>query len=110
MKTLITLLAIAFSANSFAHGFYLSPSQKITLSPFLGTSLTALSFEGTSKLSGVQKALQAVVNDAQEFHQSGIASPALEQSIKNVQELQDVSDEEAVDMLLETAESVLGNI
>ncbi len=107
MKTLITLLAITFSANSFAHGFYLSPSQQVTLSPFFGTSFTALSFEGTSKLSGVQKALQAVVMDAQEYRQSGNMTVALEESVKNVQAEQDVSVEEAVDILSSMAEEIL---
>lgn len=105
MKTLIVLLAMAFSANSFAHGFYLSPSQKLTLSPFFGTSFILMSTEMST--DSVQKSLKQVIADAEDYRQSGHTSIALAESINNIQATQDVSEAEAVDMLVEIAESAL---
>lgn len=109
MKTLITLLAIAFSANSFAHGFYLSPSQQITLSPFLGTSFTALSVEVSTDATSSKKASYKLLQDVQEYHMSGVASAALTESIKQVQSMHEVSSDESVDMLVEMAKEILAN-
>lgn len=109
MKTLIVLLAMAFSVNSFAHGgIYLNPSQQTTLAPFFGTTMISVSFEGTT--ASVSGHMKRVVADSQEFRLTGVASAALEESIRNIQSENDVSDAEAVDMLTEMAEGILAEL
>lgn len=108
MKTLITLLAIAFSANSFAHGTYLNPSQKTVLAPFFGTSLLAeATYSSSNVTSSKHYAGKMIIEAAQEYHQSGIATPALAESMKNIQDINEVSDDEAVDMLVDMAQELM---
>lgn len=109
MKTLITLLAIAFSANSFAHGTYLNPTERATLSPFFGTSFTEATVNGTTDATSAKKASRKVLQDVQEYHQSGLVSVALEESIKNLQSIRDISSDEAVDAIVDMAEGILAN-
>lgn len=108
MKTLITLLAIAFSANSFASGSYLDPSDRTTLAPFFGTTILEVSSEGsTDATSSKRKIAKVIIQDSQEFRLSGVATIALAESIKNVQGMSDVSDEEAVDIIVDMAQGLL---
>lgn len=107
MKSLIVLLSMAFSVNSFAHGTYLNPTERMTLSPFFGTSFTEGTINGTSASTASQKVAKKVLMDAQEFRQSGIASVALDESMNIIQATHEVSDEEAVDMLVAIAQGIL---
>lgn len=93
MKSLIVLLAIAFSMNSYA-----LEASKGTL---------AVSFIFTSTSSGVKPfgKLEELIRDANEYHQNGgRASAYLAQQIRNLQKTMDVSDDEAVDLLVEAAQ------
>lgn len=99
MKSLIAVIAIAISANSFAYS--------ITDSTVL-TSLSPLLSSATSS-GGLQKVqANAVLNDAQEMLQSGEASSFLSQKIQETQAMNDgISEVEALDILVASAQSIL---
>lgn len=99
MKSLIAVLALAVSANVFAYS--ITDSTVLTsVSPLLSSATT----------SGSLPKLQAnaVINDAQEMLQTGESSSFLSQKIKETQELNaGVSESEALDILIESAQSIL---
>lgn len=96
MKIAITLLALAMTANVFANSFAESS---------LGTSFTpALT---TLSLSAQQKAAKQIMNDAQELMQDGKMSAFLEQSIKDIQVQNAVSEGEALDLLISQSQEIL---
>ena len=109
MKFLIATLAITFSVNSFAHGFYLNPSQQTALAPFFGTTATIVTFDASTDATSSKSSYKAILVDANEFRLTGNASAALEQSIKNIQSDLEVSDQEAVDLLESIAVEALDN-
>lgn len=99
MKSLIAVLAIAISANVHAYSsgavtFYISAS------PLLTSATTS---------GGVQKAeANAIINDAQELMQSGNASIFLAEKIQLAKDVNPgASDADALEMLLNEAESIL---
>lgn len=91
MKTLITLLAIAFSANSFA----MDLSRGTTALTLLPTVLTAMS----SSDQGWKEA--KIIEAANEFHQTGKLSGELEALVNDIKDAYEVSDAEAVDMAMD---------
>ena len=61
----------------------------------------------TAFTAGVRKA-QIIANDGQEYYNSGTLSPELAEAVKNVLETQtDLSQDEAVDLLMNEAEELL---
>ncbi len=99
MKTMTALLSLVISANVFAYSvtdLYLVTS----LSPLLSSAATS---------GGFQKAQAAIVlNDAQEFMQTGKLSAFLSQKIAYAQEINEgASESEALDMLINEAQSIL---
>lgn len=97
MKATIALLALALSANVMAYS--------ITDSTVLTSATPLLSSATTSGgLEKVQAA--AILNDSQEFFQSGKLSAFLAQKVSEVQSENEVSVEEAVDLLVNAAEAI----
>lgn len=96
MKYLIVLLAVSFSVNSFA----------------LEATRGAVAVTGilSSITSGVKPfgKLEEIIRDANEYHlNGGHASAYLAQQIKDLQTEMDISDDEAVDLLVATAQEQL---
>ncbi len=99
MKTTIALLSLVLSANVFAY----SIADSTVL-----TSATPLLSSATTSGTLPEKQAAMVINDSQEFFQSGKLSVFLSQKISDAKALNaGASDEEALDMLLNEAESLL---
>lgn len=99
MKIAIALLSLSLTANVFAYS--LTDSTVLTgLSPLLTTVSTS---------GGLKQDAAKIVNDAQELMQSGKMSTFLGQKIKEVQEIKDVSEAEALDLLVNESVIVLEN-
>jgi len=92
MKVMIMVLALGLSLNS--HAFLLTSGA---LGITVATSVTDAN-------SSAQK--EVLMKDATEFYHSGKISLALAQEIKDIQAEFDVSDMEAVDMIVEYVEIV----
>lgn len=92
MKVMIMVMAVAMSLSANA--------ALLTSGGIGGTIATSV----TDANSSAQKDL--LVKDAAEFYHSGKISLALAQEIKDIQAEFDVSDMEAVDMIVEYAEIV----
>ena len=99
MKFSITTLSLLLSVNAFAYS--LADSTVLTTASPLLTSVTSS--------GGLEKAqANIVLNDAQELMQSGKMSVFLSQKIREVQNANaGSSEEEALDVLINTAESLL---
>jgi hypothetical protein len=99
MKSLIAILALAVTANVFAYS--VTDSTVLTsASPFLSSATTSGSL-GKAQAN-------AIINDAQEMLQTGETSTFLSQKIKETQDLNaGASESEALDMLIESAQSIL---
>lgn len=111
MKTLLITLSLmtsivagqahansdAFSANTAAVTF--SP-----LLPFVGTTATS---SALSTEANVHKEALQVIKEGQEYLQSGEMSILIAQKVEQLQEEQEMSDDEAVDSLLNQAEAIL---
>lgn len=95
MKLFIVALALTVSANSHAFLLYTGASAFTT-----GISVT------DNKEMAEQ---EAIIKDASEFYQSGKVSLALAQEIKDVQSQFEVSELEAVDMIVDYAELILAS-
>lgn len=102
MKISLVLMALALSANTYASGFYLSPSQQLTLSPMT----TSFSLADASQSTN-HKAAAELLKDAQEYRMSGEVSVALANQIAGIQKTHDVSEEDAVDLLIGLANDIL---
>ncbi len=99
MKASIALLTLVLSSNVMAYS--------ITDSTVL-TSATPLLSSATTSGGLAQKQAALVLNDSQEFFQSGRLSSFLAQKVSEVQaEISDASVEEAVDLLVNEAASTL---
>jgi hypothetical protein len=98
MKTMILALVLAVSTNSFANDFTMENKvAKLVLFSAISSSMIVL-----------LKEAQAVVDDSQGYIQTGKLSAFLSQKIKDVKELNsELSDEEAIDLLLEVSEAKL---
>lgn len=99
MKFIIAMLSIAVSANVFAYS--VADSSVLTAaSPLLTSEITS---------GGVEKfQAKEILDDAQEMLQTGDTSPFLSQKIKETQDLnQGTSVAEALDILIESAQSIL---
>lgn len=99
MKNFIVLLAITFSVNSFAN----EAASQSTIGIGAATGILTLT---TSGIKPFGKA-EVIMRDANEYHLTGVASPYLADQIKHLQSEMDISDDEAVDMLVETAKEIL---
>lgn len=99
MKTLIVLIAVTFSINSFAQ----QPSYQSTLG--MGAASGIL----TSTTSGIKPfgKAEAVIRDANEYYMNGTITIYLAEQIQNIQAENDVSADEAIDMLVETSKEIL---
>lgn len=86
MKSAIVLLAILFSTNTFALEAF-NTTYQITMI--------------TSMLSQAPIKGEVIVKDANEYYQTGNLSPVLAQEIRALQSHIELSDAEAVDLLLE---------
>ncbi|MEA9358232.1 hypothetical protein SHI21_18500 [Bacteriovorax sp. PP10] len=99
MKSLIVLLAMAFSANSFAN-------EAVSQSTIGMGAATAILTSTTSGIKPFGKA-EAIIREANEYRLTGIAPLYLADQVKNLQSEMDVSEAEAVDLLVEAAKEIL---
>lgn len=99
MKTVIVLLAVTLSLNSFAN----EAASQSTIGMGAATAIL------TSTTSGIKPFGKAeiIIRDANEYHLTGVASPYLAGQIKNLQSEMEISDDEAVDLLVQTAKEIL---
>lgn len=98
MKKSILVLALTLSSQVFAYS--------VTDSSAITTALPLISTLSTAESLNAQKA-QVVMNDAQEYLLTGEQSPFLAQKINEIQAAHGVSADEAFDLLIEAAESLL---
>lgn len=99
MKVSIAILSLVLSANVMAYSI-VDSSVLTSATPLLTTATTS------GGLADKQAAL--ILNDSQEFFQSGRLSSFLAQKVSEVQaEISDASVEEAVDLLVNEAVSIL---
>jgi hypothetical protein len=99
MKSIIALLSIAFSANSFAY----SAADSTVL-----TSAFPMLMSATTSGILPEKLAAMVLNDAQDLIQNDKMSVFLNQKIKEVQAIhKDASEEDALDLLINAAETIL---
>lgn len=99
MKALIAVLTLAVSANVFAYSV-VDSTQLVSVSPILSVMTSSGGLE--------DKQAAVVLNDAQEYLQSGNMSSFLSQKIKEVQDLNaGASEADAVDMLVDAANDIL---
>ncbi|AUN97804.1 hypothetical protein DOM21_12305 [Bacteriovorax stolpii] len=99
MKKTIALIALALSANVFAYS--ITDSTVLTsASPLLSSATTSGEFQKAQA--------NIVLNDAQEYMQSGRLSAFLSQKIADAQAINEgASESDALEMLLNEAESIL---
>jgi hypothetical protein len=99
MKLSLTILSLVLSANVSAYS--LADSSVLTsATPLLSSATTSGAFNA--------KQAALVLNDTQEFIQSGKMSAFLGQKIKDAQALNEgASQEDALDMLINEAEALL---
>lgn len=100
MKIALIALSLTVSANVFAYS--ITDSTALTSLVPLMTSYSATGVK-------VRKAqAETILNDAQEFMQSGKASTFLSQKIKELQaDNAGMSEDDALEVLIEVAQSVL---
>lgn len=99
MKLTIAILSLVVSANVFAYSLADS-SVLSSATPLLSSATTSGAFNA--------KQAALVLNDTQEFMQSGNLSAFLGQKIKDAQALNEgTSQEDALDMLINEAEALL---
>lgn len=98
MKVLMMALLLSFSSQSFAY----SATESI-----LGTSIIlTVTSAGTSQTDGFKA--EEIIRDANEYYlNGGKASTYLAQQIKDIQKGMEVSDDEAVDLLVSVAKEQL---
>lgn len=100
MKTALLVCVLVLGSNAF--GNEISPSQLYTLSTTATTLYPAASTEEMSKSA------RRIVADIEEFNQTGEISPKLQQSVNILQEENNyLSVQDALDILIERAESIL---
>ena len=99
MKSTIALIALALSANVFAYS--VTDSTVLTsASPFLSSVTTSGGFEKAQA--------NIILNDAQEYMQSGRVSAFLAQKISEAQSANEgASEVEALEILINNAEAIL---
>ena len=102
MKKIITMLAVVTSTVSFQ-------AKALDVIAVMSTSAGLLtSSEKRCQEGGCNKEAMQIIEDGQDYHQSGKLSLFLEAEVKKVQaEHQDMSVDEAVDALTEDASSLL---
>jgi archaellum component FlaG (FlaF/FlaG flagellin family) len=99
MKSLITLAVLAFSFNSFANSTF-APTYDFFYGIYTTSDISTNGFN-------ICKEAQAVVEDANAYYANGEVSATLAAHIKNIQSDSSVSEQEAVDMLVESAQNLL---
>lgn len=111
MKTLLltlSLLATIVSGQAQANGGQISAgAAAITLSPLLpfvaSTALTGMLSTDTN----VHKQAEQIIKDGQEYLQTGEMTVLISQKVEQLQEEADMSDDEAVDALMNQASDIL---
>lgn len=103
---ILSLSTITFSSQAMA-GFSdipasVQPSVLTTLLPINLTGLTAMTSSGYNG-----KEAELVLQDGQEYFQSGVMTPFMAEKINALQSTQELSDDEAVDMLMNKALEIL---
>jgi hypothetical protein len=93
MKSLLVLTVMVFSFNSFA--------LDVTAGQLL--ALTSLPSAYSNLSSGSDWKAEQVIEDSNAYYQSGELSLKLEEMVRNIQNSNEVSEREAVDMLSDLA-------
>ena len=97
MKTLIVVLSVVMSANVLAKQ---PQSMHATSAISMIMTLTSLGDKPFGKAT-------EIMNNVNDYHQTGMLSPVLAQQVEDIQSQHDVSLDEAVDMLSVIAEDIL---
>ncbi len=108
MKSLIAVMAIVVSANSFAYsvGYSTVTTYQVGVGTSLVTAASLLSSSGED-LYG-RKVSERIIQDSQEMMQTGEATPFLSQMIKETQDIfTEASEEESLGILVTRAEEIL---
>lgn len=93
MKSLLVLAIMAFSFNSFALDVTAEELVALTSLPTASSRLSSI----------VERKAEQVIKDSNEYNQSGELSPELDAMVRNLQDIYEVSEGEAVDMLSDLA-------
>lgn len=98
MKKLTAILFVTLSlATAVQANEIINTTSGITFSPFV-----------TTMMSGIgNKEAREILNDTEEYSQSGKLSVSLNQKILDIQANEEVSTEEAIDILVESAQKIL---
>ena len=101
MRTLIVLIAVALSAST-VYAETPASIQGTTAVPLISTLFTMTS-SGHKPFGKIEE----IIRDANEYQMNGKLSIALAKSVAEIQSQNDVSESEAVAMLVEMAEEML---
>jgi hypothetical protein len=96
MKALITLVALSFSFQSFAY--------EASVMSSVSSYLTSASLGAQNRLLKAEE----ILKDTNAYNLNGDMSPALAEHIRNIQDqTSELSEAEAIDLLVEQAQTIL---
>jgi hypothetical protein len=108
MKKTLFLMALAMSSLSVQANDITKSPLDATIFPFGMTAYSTISTGMTSSGLDYCKEAKQIIADGQEYALTGELTPFLEVNVKNVKDqLGDLSTDEAVDLLIEKAVSIL---
>lgn len=111
MKTLliaISLMTTVVSAQAHANSDAFSANTAaVTLSPLFPFAATSALSSMLSTETNVHKEAQQIMKEGVEYIQTGEMGILIAQKVEQLQEEQDMSDDEAVDSLMNQASSIL---
>lgn len=112
MKTLLLSLSLVATMTSFAHasdpaGFTAKYLMPVTLSPLLPFAASSALSSISSSEKNVHKLAEQIMRDGQEYLQTKEMTILIAKNVEQLQEEQDMSDDEAVDALMNQASVIL---
>lgn len=100
MKKLIIMLAAVLSTSLYAAPE--NPLLSTTGAPTASTILSSLMTQG-----GFKGEAEAIIKEGQDFYQTGEMGIIIAKRVEELQEEEDMSDNEAIDILMERAQEIL---
>lgn len=110
MKTLliaISLMTTIVSVQSHASDASSANVAAVSLSPLFPFAATSAVSSMLSTETNVHKEAQIILNEGQQYFQTGEMGILIGSKVEQLQEEQDMSDDEAVDMLMNQASEIL---
>ncbi len=105
MKKIIVMMALIISSVSAQAN---EVSTKVIKAPFLATYFVSYTIGTTTSGINICKEAQQIIADGEEYTLTGELTPYLKQSVEALQaQSDDLSTDEAVDLLIEKAVSIL---